>query len=52
MRKCGSAQESIVWQEIQILKEDINMDVKLLSHLLMTAFHGQGKENTSNGLYH
>jgi len=44
-----TAQESIVWQEIQNMKERLfNMDVKTYIHtLLMTAFHGQDRENTS-----
>jgi len=40
-------------KRFRILKERLfNMDVKPYHTLLMTAFHGQDRENTSNGLYH
>jgi len=40
-------------KRFRILKERLfNMDVKTFHTLLMTAFHGQDKENTLNGLYH
>jgi len=53
-RSSGCTHKNLLFgKRFRILKERLfNMDVKTLSHFADDSFHGQDRENTSNGLYH